>query len=126
MFGVSTYFELTDRLTGSLGYVHWAGEDETGFGNRGFNAVGLVRVFGDRGTAGWLGAGVGLYDLERVDPVTMRRDDEWTEAVTLAAMVRRPLTRYIGVYLRGDLSTRFEGGDPDWGLFRLGLDALLR
>lgn len=130
-FGVSLFAPLTDRLMGSLTYSQWTGDPEeragatagTFAGNRGVNAMALARLFGERGATGWLGAGLGVFEQEEVGPDG--GETRWEEAFTLGAMATRPLSSFVSIYGRGDVSFPFSGSSASWGLFRLGVAARL-
>ena len=127
--GLSLFLPLTDRFRGVASVAQWAGcdgnneqcdEPRAGFGNRGFNVVGLYRVVGSSATNASVGAGLGWYEMLRI------RDGEshsrYDEAVTLSAEARRAVAYNSSVYLRGDLSFPTDDNQPRWSFLRLGVD----
>jgi len=127
--GVSLFLPLTDRFRGALSYSQWTGcdnnagceEPRVGYGNRGFNAMGLYRVVGTPYSASAsIGAGVGWYERLRL------RDGEsdayYEDALTFGGEIRFPVAFNSSTYLRADLSIPSDDHVPRWGFLRVGVD----
>jgi hypothetical protein len=126
--GVSVFLPLTERFRGVASYSQWSGCDNSsgcgqprsGYGNRGFNLVGLYRVAGTRNLNGSLGGGAGSYEMLRVRDAKSQR--YYQGALTLSGELRRAVAYNSAVYLRGDMSFPDTDNQPRWGTLKIGVD----
>lgn len=132
-YGASLYWSHGDRLTSSVTYLRWTGEDSL---QSAPDATGTFA--GDRSltAAAW-------YDLLPSDPVDLRPGiglaayerelliegfqvgSEVNVAITVGAMARRALGEEIGTFLRIELAAPAFRIEPRWGFARLGVDFAL-
>jgi hypothetical protein len=123
--GLSLFLPLTEhfRLVGSAS--QWTGCDvcegpPSGFGNRGFNVLGLYRVVGSDAASASVGAGAGWYEM--FDVRDGQSDRRFQDAITLSAEARRAVAYNSSLYLRGDLSFPIDESQPRWSFLRAGVD----
>ncbi len=125
--GVAGYFPLSDRFLLSGTYTHWTGSSSAAgdrFGNNAATAVGLARIFGGYAhDSGWLGAGAGTF--QQVHPTLTGDENRWKGTFVVTGMLEHPLSRNVGVYLRGDAGFPWTGSGGTLGLIRLGVSATL-
>ncbi len=125
--GVAGYLPLSDRFLLSATYTHWTGSSSAAgdrFGNNAATAVGLARIFGEYAhDSGWLGAGAGTY--QQVHPALTGDETRWRGTFVVTGMLEHPVSRNVGVYLRGDAGFPWTGSGGTLGLVRLGVSATL-
>lgn len=125
--GASLFLPFTDRLKAAVSYSQWTGcphqdcgDPRVGYGNRGLNVLGLVRVLGNRGANASVGAGAGWYEMRRERDG--RSDRYYQDALTFSSEVRFPVAYNSSTYLRGDVSIPSDDERPRWGFLRIGVD----
>lgn len=125
--GVSLSAPFTERLRASASYVQWTGcdagdcsEPRTGYGNHGFNVLGLFRAFGNEMADISLGAGLAWYEVHRLS--NGASDARYDTAITFATELRRAVAYNSSMYVRGEASIPTEDNAFRWGFVRVGVD----
>ena len=127
--GVSLFLPLTERLRVAATGSQWSGcpsggceDPRVGYGNRGLNVLGMFTAVDGRRTDLSLGAGMGWYEMKRLDEEGSGSESYYDEALTFAAELRRDVAYNSGVYLRGEASVPTDESAARWMALRLGVD----
>jgi len=136
-FGLSLSWDINKRLTSSLTFSKWSGEDgnyttffnnphilgsaSDYYGDKGLNLMLWYKPIAAEKFSAALGAGFGQYERFQVDKINQR--STWFEdALTTGLLLRYQASPHLAPYFKSTLGIPSGNGQPRWGFFNVGVE----